>query len=63
MVHVESVSKFSTVVNSTKLIFPTEALEHLVVVIPWLQGFIVENHPEPEGAARGRGRGFRTINP
>ena len=35
----------------------------LVVVIPWLQGFIIKNHPEPEGAARGRGRGFRTINP
>ena len=34
-----------------------------VIVIPWLQGFIVENHPEPEGAARGRGRSFRTINP
>ena len=24
----------------------------LVIVIPWLQGFIVENHPEPEGAAQ-----------
>ena len=34
-----------------------------VIVIPWLQGFIIENHPEPKGAARGRGHGFRTINP
>ena len=28
-----------------------------------LQGFIVEKHPKPKGAARGRGRGFQTINP
>ena len=38
-------------------------LKFSVIVIPWLQGFIVESHPEPEGAARGRGCGFQMINP
>ena len=31
---------------------------HYVIVIPWLQGFIVENLPEPKSTARGRGCGF-----
>ena len=34
-----------------------------VIVIPWLQGFIVENHPKLEGAAQGRGHSFGMINP
>ena len=34
-----------------------------VTVIPQLQGFIVENHPIPEGAAKERRHGFRTMNP
>ena len=34
-----------------------------VIVILWLQGFIVENHPIPEGVAQQRGCGFQTMNP
>ena len=33
-----------------------------VIVILWLQGFIVKNHPIPEGAAQDRGCGFQTMN-
>ena len=33
-----------------------------VIVILWLQGFIVKNHPIPEGAAQERGCGFQMMN-
>ena len=48
--NVRHISTMCALYSRTPFIAGTTAdLSEHVIVIPWLQGFIVENHPEPEG--------------